>query len=340
VSPSGSNSASGSSRTSSIPTGSTIGVTASATASSSRSSLTPSSILSSTTLKAVIGACAIAALVIGGLGFFCWRKKRRSQHTNPYNGMSSTYGDKPYDYSHTELGAYPPPPHVAQSQTPSMPTNSYNHLLPAQAQYGMPSPSSHSNIPASNPFDTPPLNQYVPPPGPPPGHAFPGGFAIDQGVYPFSVSSTTHGSPSYPSPSSAPSAPPMTSTVTTLVPGSGYVMTAGVDPSAIAVREKHAEIEQEYAQHAREQEDALLARAASRGALSSQAHAGPSSASTTSHATSNHSQPPPEWKAEMDRLRGEMARMQDVQRQVVYELGTAPPPQYSDEQSATGPRAL
>jgi hypothetical protein len=273
-------------------TTSTTGSNASGTAIASPSTTAGSSPKNDSSTGTIVKAAAAAAVVVIllaviGIGFYCWRKKRRQQ--NFYGGGPSPFGgEKPYSQSaHTsqaELGAYltqpaPPVPPVPYIQTAS----SNDHLGPAYQQQGAASPSSSHETPSSAyPLMAAPASQ------------FPGGFAVDHSGYTHTPYSPSQGPASLHSISPPPQSVSPQPTVTTHVSGSGYVMTPAVDSSAAAVRAKHAEREQEYARQAREQEDALLARAASRGA-SSQAHTSMAQ-STVSYSTSDQTYMPPEWK--------------------------------------------
>jgi hypothetical protein len=118
----------------------------------------------------------------------------------------------------------------------------------------------------------------------------------------------------------------------------GYTLSPPTDPMTQALHAKHATREEEYARLAREREDTLLARgasrsgptvAASRDAIPISAIApidpvGPSRFGAPSGTAG------PDWRAEMAAMRAEMDRMQRVQQEVVAELTTAPPPVYSN----------
>jgi hypothetical protein len=118
--------------------------------------------------------------------------------------------------------------------------------------------------------------------------------------------------------------------------------------AAALIRAKHAAREEEFSRQAREQEERLLARSGSGSSYQSSAH--PSSSSTTSPSShlppaspAGFASPIPgstsssdtAWREEVGRLREEMTRMQAVQQAVVLELGSVPPPEYSEDPSST-----
>jgi hypothetical protein len=279
---------------------------------------------------AAAGAAVILLIVIIAVGIYCRRKTRRQRRPTNFNAVPPPNpwhsSEKPDEVQHmpsqSEVGYQPQEPSPTFSNGAE-----YGHAATGRHQQNLASPPSRYGQSASVSDDHSVVspNPYAPPVAAP----FPGGFV--SGPVPTATSpAPTQYSTSTPPTTSSP-APPASSQVH--IPGTGYVLSPPSDANSDAIRAKHAEREQEYARYVYEQEQALLVRAHSQGPPSNPQYQGqlaaptapPSGALQVAYAT-----PHPEWQAEMDRMKAEMARMQAVQRQVVYEMGAAPPPLYND----------
>jgi hypothetical protein len=307
--------------------------TSSGSQSSGTSSITPSSPNNNTGTiikAAAVGAAVILLIVIIAVAIYCRRKNRRQRPSTNFNAVPppnpSTTDEKPDEVQHMpsqpELGYQPQEPsptlYNAAGNGPAATDIHQQNSASPLSPYDQPASVSNDHFVASP-------NRYAPPIAAP----FPDGFA--SGPVPTVTSpAPTQYSVFTPQTTLLP-APPSLSQVH--VPGTGYVLSPPTDTSSDAVRAKHAEREQEYARYVYDREQALLAQAHGQGPASNSQYQGQSAAPAGPPQSSSqvtYANPHPEWQAEMDRMRAEMARMQAVQRQVVYEMGSAPPPLYTE----------
>lgn len=121
------------------------------------------------------------------------------------------------------------------------------------------------------------------------------------------------------------------------VQASESIIQTPADPSSAAVRAKQAEREAEYARYMQQRNDPMRSAGSSQQQYTSNVYRTPSTRSSThSYVSTVDPSDQHAMQAEMERLREQMSRMQAVQNQVVAELGTAPPPLYSER---SGPGA-
>ncbi|EIN14727.1 hypothetical protein PUNSTDRAFT_118125 [Punctularia strigosozonata HHB-11173 SS5] len=259
----------------------------------------------------VAGAVALAAIAIILVVCLRARRRRRANHADFVAAGKPILDDdepKRYDfaYGHGPSSAYPSFPFAGSAAVArGRPDASREQLLDVQ---GRPSVTNSGGsgptwgAPSSPGTASTSSHEHVAP------HAYPPGNGSPQ---PSGIAPPTTATASQPARTGNAAIPP----AIVLSPPEE------LDEGANAVRTKHAALEEEHARKMQEQEDRLLARAGSGSGSSSQSAAQPSSSSSSGDAA---------WREEVERLRAEMSRMQAVQQAVVMELGSAPPPLYSE----------